>query len=236
MTTWPSEVYSQTITTVKDGVTYTHKRATMLDKDFVLSCWDESSPIGDRIDRMTESQFYDLIIQKSLFNPPPGKVPMPFEGYAPSILRADGTPVAYHHCRIRRLQDREEDGLITDKGFVHVHADHRRKGYSKIMQSLLDYSGFTLYDSSKVTFSVLDSSIAAKKVHTALGAVYHSSEQTNKYGEVHNLEALKSTWEESRKQDGLTYTVSSEYIPITDSRWATPAVTLDTGTRKWNDI
>ena len=75
MTTWPSEVYSQTITTVKDGVTYTHKRATMLDKDFVLSCWDESSPIGDRIDRMTESQFYDLIIQKSLMLPATGKIP-----------------------------------------------------------------------------------------------------------------------------------------------------------------
>ena len=56
MSNWPSEVFSQTITTVKDGVTYTLKKATMLEKDFVLSCWDESKPITNRINQMTESQ------------------------------------------------------------------------------------------------------------------------------------------------------------------------------------
>lgn len=236
MTIWPSEVYSQTITTVKDGVTYALKKATMLDKDFVLSCWDESKPIGNRENRMTESQFYDLIIQKSLALPAPGKIPLPFEGYHSVVLTANGTSVGYQHSRWRRREGESDDTLRIDKPFTHIHQDHRKKGYYRILLALATYECFTLYEAPKVEFAVLESSIAAKKVHTQLNAKYKSSEQTKKYGEVHKLEFSESNWTSYRESEGLTYTVSSENIPITDSRWATPAVTLDLGNRKWNDI
>ena len=235
MSNWPSEVYSKTITMVKDGVTYTHKKATMLDKDFVLSCWDEAKPIANRANQMTESQYYDLIIQRSLAWPAPGKVPIPFDGHSAVVLRADGIPVGTHHARVRRLEGESNGDILVDKSYTHIHPDHRRKGYFKILTAMCDHSAFAVYNISKSSFAVLDSSIAAKKVHTALGAEYQSSEQTKEFGEIHRLDALKSTWE-SRESDGLTYSVSSEYIPITDSRWATPAVTLDTESRKWNDI
>ena len=53
MSNWPSEVFSQTITTVKGGVTYALKKATMLEKDFVLSCWNEAKPIANKINEIT---------------------------------------------------------------------------------------------------------------------------------------------------------------------------------------
>ena len=236
MSNWPSEVFSQTITTVKDGVTYTLKKATMLEKDFVLSCWDESKPITNRINQMTESQYYDRIIQKTLWLPAPGKIPLPFEGYYPRILRADGIPVGYQHSRWRRREDEGDGNLLIDKGFTHIHPDHRKKGYYKMLLALATYESFVVYGAPKADLAILDSSVAAKKVQTAINATYKSSEQTKELGEIHRLEFSESNWTPYRESEGLTCSVSSENIPITDSRWATPAVTLDIGDRKWNDI
>ena len=236
MSNWPSEVFSQTITTVKGGVTYALKKATMLEKDFVLSCWNEAKPIANKINEMTESQFYDLIIQKGLHLAEPGKIPLPFEGYHSVVLTANGTPVGYQHSRWRRREGESDDTLRIDKPFTHVHQDHRKKGYYRILLALATYECFTLYGAPKVEFAVLDSAVAAKKVHTALNATYKYSEQTKELGEIHRLEFSESNWTSYRESEGLTYNVSSENIPITDSRWATPAVTLDTESRKWNDI
>ena len=236
MSNWPSEVFSQTLTMVKGGVTYTFKKATMLEKDFVLSCWNEAKPIANKSAEMTESQYYDRIIQRSLRLAAPGKIPIPFEGYHASVLSADGTPVGYQHSRWRRLEDQGDGKLLIDKPFTHVHQDHRKKGYYKILLGFATYECFVLYEAPKVEFAVLDSSPAAKKVHTALNATYKSSEQDKDLGELHRLEFSESNWTSYRKSEGWTYTVSSENIPITDSRWATPAVTLDSGSRKWNTI
>jgi len=236
MSNWPSEVFSQTLTMVKGGVTYTFKKATMLEKDFILSCWNEAKPVSNRSEEMTESQYYDLIIQRSLKLAAPGKIPLPFEGYHASVLSADGTPVGYQHSRWRRLEDQGEGKILIDKPFTHIHQDHRKKGYYKILLGFATYECFVLYEAPKVEFAVLDSSAAAKKVHTALNATYKNSEQNKHLGELHRLEFSESNWTSYRESEGWTYSVSSENIPITDSRWATTAVTLDSGDRKWNTV
>lgn len=236
MSQWPTEVYTQKLTMSTGGVEYTFQKATMLDKDFVLSCWDEAKPISTFADIMTESQYYDLVIQQSVNLTAPGTLPIPFETRNANILRADGVRVGYMQGRWRRLESAEDDNIISDKVFTHVHKDFRGKGYYKIMTGFATYNAFVLYGAPKSGYTILDTSIPAKKLHTDLDATYKGSEPTSYYGEIHHLETSETNWKPYRESRGWEYVRTSEMIPITDSRWATPAITLDSGTRKWNTI
>lgn len=228
----PDNVHMYKYTLITGGVTYTLQKATLEDKSFVLSCWDDSTSTPNSAGyNLTNSQYFDkFAINKTLMlrsTMEPGT-----EENTASVYKIDGVPTGY----VQSIRIAADDGTISSiQPWLHIHSDFRGQGKLKYLMGMVQFSQFHREQQLvKGTANILDSAIGMKKVYNDINATFKSTSDTPGIGIMHEMETSKSNWDSYINDKGWEFSYSTAQSPISDAKWQTPEVTIARSGVTWN--
>ena len=228
----PENVHMYTYTLVTGGVTYTLEKASLEDKDFVISCWDDTTASPNSAAyNLTNSQYFDkfainttLMLRSTL---DPGT-----EHNTASVYKVDGVSTGY--VQSKRVAD--DDGAISSvKPWLHIHSDFRGQHKLKYLMGLVQFSQF--YREQEVVkpkANIIDSAIGMKKVYNDINATFKQTSDTPGIGIMHEMETTKENWATYINDKGWEFSYSTADSPISDSKWQTPDVIVARSGLTWN--